>query len=83
MLVTIYEKRYNRFIPIKQYYQWTVPFQDGKIPCPGCGRELTFSNLTYSHVCDGKLTDKPIARDRFKRNLRWTPKSNWDPIQPV
>lgn len=82
MLVTIYERRYNRFIAVKQYYQWNVPYTESRIPCPGCGQKLSYSNLQNSHRCDGKLTDNPIPKDRFKQNLKWSPTARWDPYVP-
>ena len=88
MLITLYQYKYQRFVPVKEYYHWRVPLADeleivvhGKgakgnstqMPCPGCGKTMPRASIRFDHNCDGTLTGRPIDNMRYLRNRRWTP----------
>jgi hypothetical protein len=87
MLITLYELRYGRFLPIREYYWWNV--LDPAEPearavgrprkprqrCPGCGRELPPVVIRTRHFCPGTLTARPAQNDtlEFRENRVWKP----------
>ena len=88
MLITLYQYKHKRFVPVKEYYHWRVPLADEleivvhgraargnstQMPCPGCGKTMPRAAIRYDHNCDGTLTGRPIDNMRYLRNRRWTP----------
>jgi len=87
MLITLYELRYGRFLPIREYYWWNVldrpepeakpvgrPRQDRQ-GCPGCGRLLPAVIIRTRHFCPGTLTARPAVNNtpEFRENRVWQP----------
>ena len=89
MLITVYQRRHGRFIPVKEYYQWRVPLADElddvvvhgrgargtstRMACPGCGKIQARAVIRYDHMCPGDLTDRPANSMRYLKNRRWRP----------
>jgi hypothetical protein len=89
MFITLYQYKYKRFVPVKEYHTWHVPLADEledvvvhgkaargqttKMPCPGCGKTLARAAIRYDHMCSGELTDQPVNNLRYLRNRRWNP----------
>lgn len=88
MLITLYQLKHRRFVPIKEYYNWRPLLADeldtivhGKgakgnstqIACEGCGKVMPRATIRFEHLCPGTLTDRPVDNNRYLRNRRWTP----------
>ena len=80
MLTTLYELRYQRWIPIKEYYQFTqAQYRGGaqtdthRVVCPGCARRLSMAD-TMSHTCLGGQDPWPRLSRKFEPNRRWNPR---------
>ena len=78
MLVTVLQRRHNRWLVVNQYHAWSVPDDPdqvlSRIPCPGCGQVMHRQQFSEYHRCRGELTDRPVDRTKFTRNRRWTPR---------
>ena len=81
MLKTIWEKKGNRFVVVRQYYEWDIDISKST-ECPGCGKNVKVYHNTYSHQCPGTLTDYPISSKKFQKNHRWHPTARWEPLVP-
>ena len=80
MKKTLYQKRGNRFVPIKEWHEFdydpaTPPLT--RLACKGCGISMTLKGLLTVHVCTGKLTDEPIDRYRLHPYRIWQPGMPW------
>lgn len=71
MLITVYQKKGRKFVPVGEYYWWRVKTleelkEEGiedtptKMICPGCGKTATRYAIRYQHKCPGSQTDKPV-----------------------
>ena len=81
MLITVYQLKHKRFVPVQEYYWWNVTMSPEeelnlrplKEPCPGCGKPFTKYVLRTEHVCSGSLTDRPANNMCYVKNRRWNP----------
>ena len=87
MLTILYELRYQRWLPVREYYQFTEQqYRQGALPdthrvaCPGCGRRLNIGE-TSAHTCLGGREPWPRLTRRFESNRRWNPRKG-EPNQP-
>ena len=84
MLVTIIEKRYGHWMPIREYYQFSLrhltvmpPTTSGtkeRARCPGCNHNLTVVAMA-THECHGGTEQYPrLDPRRYQANQRWNPR---------
>jgi len=95
MLVTVFQLRFGRWLPIREYYWFprqesyvseteTTPTGKPKVvvdPCPGCGK-IVKSNIDTAHHCVGGVSVPLIDEDKYRKNRRWRPELDIQPDEP-
>lgn len=89
---TVIQRRHGLWLPISEYYQFSlrecrkidpVPGPAAKVryECPACLKTFTELALPEHRCTGGKGAGYPkLVPDRWRLNLRWTPKSTHKPI---
>jgi len=66
MLIEIYKLTYPGIKKVNEYYKWQLEWPEthkmgDTIPCPGCGKQLSYIASQGQHQCPGTFTDHPVT----------------------